>query len=92
MEDEAVCLNDELVPELINILRRSFIWLSEAVIQPTADLRDNLELDSMHMVELQAHLESRFEFRFDPMDDGLADAFDTVERLASYVRQQITEA
>jgi acyl carrier protein len=52
-----------------------------------ARFRENLDLDSLHMVELQVAIEDQFAVMFDPDDEGLLDAFTTVGALASYVRR-----
>ncbi len=59
--------------------------------RPDAHLRDDLGLDSLHLVAVQVAVEDRFGVAFDPMDEQLADAFRTVAGLARYVEYLLRE-
>lgn len=71
---------------ILGLIGERFAW-STPTEPATARtrLRDELDLDSIHLVELQAALEDRFGVVFDPADEQLLDAFDTVGSLADYV-------
>lgn len=51
--------------------------------------REDLDLDSLHMVEFQSIAEDEFGIIFDPEDEDLFDALSTVGKLASYVRSHV---
>ncbi len=69
--------------EIQAIARDRFDWIGNPDSQ--ADLRRDLGLDSLHLVELQVALEDRFNVIFDPFDEQLVEAFQTIGRLAAYV-------
>ena len=60
-----------------------FPWAGEPT--PDADLRADLDLDSLHLVELQVAVEDHFGVAFDPFDEQLIEAFRSVKHLATYV-------
>lgn len=80
MTDEAPTAVEEQIAVLV---REHFDWTGG--IAPDADLRHDLDLDSLHLIELQVAVEDHFAVMFDPFDEQLADAFDTLRHLASYV-------
>jgi acyl carrier protein len=80
---------DAVAGEIEKLILTRFSW----VVPPKRDLaaqrfREDLDLDSLHMVELQTAVEDHFAVIFDPEDDDLLDAFSTVGALASYVRRR----
>ena len=54
--------------------------------------REDLDLDSLHMVELQSVAEDEFGIIFNPEDDDLFDALSTIGALALYVQRHRGEA
>lgn len=71
---------------LVGLVEESFPWAAETgALTRAARLREDLELDSIHLVELQVLVEDAFEVRFDPADEGFLDAFDSLGALAAYV-------
>jgi len=71
--------------QIIQLIAEHFTWaLTE---QPTIDtrLREHLDLDSLHLVELQVAIEDQFRVTFDPTDEEFLDAFVTVGSLETYV-------
>jgi acyl carrier protein len=69
--------------EIQEIARARFDWIGDP--SPEADLRRDLALDSLHLVELQVAVEDRFNVIFDPLDEQLVEAFQTIGHLAAYV-------
>jgi acyl carrier protein len=61
------------------------------VAHPDARLREDLGLDSLHLVTLQVAVEDHYDIAFDPTDEHLADAFTTVGGLARYVGDLLRE-
>lgn len=54
-------------------------------ILPSHRLRDDLDLDSLDMVNLQIAIEDTFNISFDPIETDIAEAFESVESLANYL-------
>jgi acyl carrier protein len=73
----------EIEREIQAIARDRFDWIGDPDSQ--ADLRRDLDLDSLHLVELQVALEDRFNVTFDPFDEQLVEAFQTIGHLAAYI-------
>ena len=69
--------------EIIAIARTRFDWIGDP--GPDSDLRRDLDLDSVHLVELQVAVEDHFRVIFDPLDEQLVDAFTSVRHLGAYV-------
>ena len=69
--------------EILSITRDRFDWIGDAA--PDSDLREDLDLDSLHLAELQVAVEDRFAVVFDPLDEELVDAFTSVRHLSAYV-------
>lgn len=80
-------MNSETVLQVILwILINNFDWLADIdSILPEHRLRDDLELDSLAMVNLQVALEDELDMRFDPIEIDLAEVFETVESLADFL-------
>ena len=75
------------ITHVAELISARFPW-APALNGSVADarLREDLNLDSLHLVELQVAIEDHFGVRFDPHDRRLLDAFTTVGSLGSYVR------
>lgn len=75
--------------EIFAAIATELDWTSAELRQAQMDagltLRDDLGLDSLHLVALQVAVEDRYGLAFDPADEQLVDAFDTVASLAKYV-------
>lgn len=70
------------------ILVNLFDWITDAnQIFPEHRLREDLELDSVAMVNLQVAIEDEFDIRFDPIETDLAEVFDTVGSLADFIEK-----
>jgi acyl carrier protein len=69
--------------EILSIARAHFDWIGAA--GPDSDLRGDLDLDSLHLIELQVAVEDHFDVVFDPLDEQLVDAFTSVRHLSAYV-------
>jgi acyl carrier protein len=83
----------ETVAKIDKLVRSRFPW----VALPEKDLvsqrfREDLDLDSLHMVELQSVIEDEFGIVFDPEDEDLFDALSTFGALASYVQNHRARA
>ncbi len=72
---------------IAQLVQTLFPWTAGAEAGDEARLREDLGLDSLHLVELQMRVEDRFRVRFDPLDDGFIEAFETVGGLHRYVRR-----
>src|ERR1700712_1831147 len=74
-----------VIAEVQGLIRALFPWALEfGEPRPEARLREDLNLDSLDLVELQVAIEDRLTMRFDPADDGFLEAFDTVGSLARH--------
>jgi acyl carrier protein len=84
----------QIEQRIVEYVGGEFPWAIPQSPQPPGPgtrLRDDLQLDSLHLVELQVSLEDQFAVAFDPADEGLPDAFDTVGSLAAYVQRLLRE-
>lgn len=70
---------------LENILRKNFTWLESRPIKQDDELREDLELDSLSMVNLQVALEDSLGIRFDPIEMDIFSIFSTVGSLAEFI-------
>lgn len=59
--------------------------IEEKDITNESNLKFDLGLDSMAMVNLQVSIEDEFEFRFDPIETDLVEVFTTVGSLYSHL-------
>jgi len=84
---------EQVEHEIVAFIAAEFPWALPDGLPPARDarLRDDLSLDSLHLVALQVDVEDHFDVAFNPADEDLADAFDTVASLAGYVRQLMQE-
>jgi len=73
------------------ILLRTFSWLDENNITLESRLREDLELDSLAMVNLQVAIEDEFDIRFDPVETDLTEVFETVGTLINFIEKIQTE-
>ncbi|WKZ48469.1 MAG: phosphopantetheine-binding protein [Anaerolineales bacterium] len=48
-------------------------------------LREDLNLDSLDMINLQLAIEDRLHYKFDPLENNLAEVFESVESVASFL-------
>lgn len=79
-----------VLDEIVELIRSQFAWsLNGTRPNSGTRLREDLDLDSLHLVQLQVALEERFHVVFDAGDEQLLDAFITVGSLATYVQQLI---
>lgn len=71
---------------LTSILLELFPRLADMEpILPSHRLRDDLDLDSLDMVNLQIAIEDTFNINFDPIETDIAEVFESVESLANYL-------
>lgn len=76
--------------EIAGLISTMFPWcLRYGSPVPQAKLKDDLNLDSLHLVELQVAVEDHFRIRFDPADHDFLGAFTTVGGLAGYVEAKV---
>jgi acyl carrier protein len=81
-----------VLEQVVDLIITRFGWaVTGAETGPHTRLREDLDLDSLHLVELQVAVEDRFGVRFDPTDEQLLDAFSTVGSLDAYVRHLLEE-
>ena len=74
------------------MLVETFSWIYSAnAILPEHRLQEDLELDSLAMVNLQVAIEDRFSIRFDPISMDLVEVFETVGSLASFLDLYLEE-
>lgn len=77
---------------LKRILTLTFPWLTNTdQILPQHRLREDLELDSLAMVNLQVAVEDKFDIHFDPIETDLTDVFETVGSLGDFIENQLAE-
>lgn len=68
-----------------SLIESNFPWAATQGIATSTDLRNDVGLDSLHLVELQALIEAEIGVDFDPLDNGFLEAFDTFGTLVGYV-------
>ncbi|HYY09810.1 MAG TPA: phosphopantetheine-binding protein [Kineosporiaceae bacterium] len=85
---------EQVEQEIVALVAAELSWALPDGPPPgaSARLRDDLLLDSLHLVALQVNVEDHFGVAFDPADEELADAFDTIGSLAQYVRRLLGES
>ena len=71
--------------DVVTLLTEHFTWIDGSAVDDDTRLREDLGLDSLHLVELQVSVEDRLHVRFDPLDDTFLEAFETVGGLCRYV-------
>lgn len=72
------------------ILVDTFSWIDDASrINPEHRLQEDLELDSLALVNLQVAVEDRFDMRFDPISMDLFEVFETVGSLAGFLSERV---
>lgn len=81
----------DLCEAIAQEIRRLFTDAREVPITSTSRLADDLELDSLALVELQAAVEDVVGVEFD-IDDELIDAFTTVGTLARFALSRREES
>lgn len=70
-----------------------FSWIDGTdPILPEHRLQEDLELDSLAMVNLQVAIEDRFNIRFDPISMDLVEVFETVGSLAGFLNVHLEES
>jgi acyl carrier protein len=72
--------------EITRLITEHFAWTSDTPPETQARLREDLGLDSLHLVEFQVAIEDAFRVTFDPADEEFLDAFSTIGSLETYVR------
>ncbi len=77
--------------DVVELIQRYFSFVPEDKLRTTAHLRDDLGLDSIHLVELQVHLETAVGARFSPLDSDFLDAFEDITSLARYASRVAAE-
>lgn len=80
----------DVIAEVAEVIAAGFPWVLEyANVTADARLRDDLQLDSLHLVALQVAVEDRLGIRFDTADAALLDAFESVGALGSYAARRL---
>jgi acyl carrier protein len=72
--------------EITRLITEYFAWTSDTRLARQVRLREDLGLDSLHLVELQVAIEDALRVTFDPADEEFLDAFSTIGSLETYVR------
>jgi acyl carrier protein len=75
-----------ILDQITQLIGEHFAWTSSSQSVTQSRLREDLGLDSIHLVELQVAIEDCFQVTFDPTDDEFLDAFVTIGSLEAYVR------
>jgi len=75
-EDFIILLLGELFPQ---ITRDKFIVANQR-------LREDLNLDSLDMINLQLAIEERLHYKFDPLENNLAEIFESVESISNFLK------
>jgi acyl carrier protein len=71
--------------DVVALFAELFSWIDPGAVGDDTRLREDLGLDSLHLVELQVSVEDRLRVRFDPLDDEFFEAFETVGAFSRYV-------
>jgi acyl carrier protein len=75
-----------VMDQITQLIAKHFAWALTGQLTVDTRLREHLDLDSLHLVELQVAIEDQFRVTFDPTDEEFLDAFVTVGALEMYVR------
>ena len=81
-------MSSDIASQLVKqILVDTFDWNTDVNhILPEHRLREDLELDSLAMVNLQVAIEDELGVRFDPIGTDLGHVFETVGTLVDFLR------
>ncbi len=71
-----------------NILKENFIWLKNSNISLDSKLRDDLNLDSVSLINFQILIEDEFDIRFNPIEDNITEIFDDITSLINYLERK----
>jgi acyl carrier protein len=83
-------VTDTRINAMVKDIFVDFFELEESRVRPEATLFEDLELDSLDMVDLSVELQSRFGFTFDrEADEGRIRAIRTVQNFCDYVEEKV---
>lgn len=71
--------------KLKKILAYNFDWINEDDISETANLREELSLDSISLVKFQILVEDEFNIQFNPTQDDLNSLFESLVTLNEFI-------
>ena len=74
-----------------NILTTNFYWIENQDIKEKSNLRGDLKLDSISIINLQILIEDEFHIRFNPMERDLNEIFYSISSLIAYIEEQNNE-
>ncbi len=69
------------------ILINNFYWIKEKDIKLDSNLRYDLKLDSLSIINLQVTIEDEFGIRFNPLETDLSEVFNTISSLIKYIEK-----
>jgi len=74
-----------------DILTTNFYWIENQDIKEESNLRGDLRLDSISIINLQILIEDEFHIRFNPMERDLNEIFYSIPSLIAYIEEQNNE-
>ena len=74
-----------------DILTTNFYWIENQDIKEESNLRGDLRLDSISIINLQILIEDEFHIRFNPMERDLNEIFYSILSLIAYIEEQNNE-
>ena len=74
-----------------DILTTNFYWIENQDIKEESNLRGDLRLDSISIINLQILIEDEFHIRFNPMERDLNEIFYSILSLIAYMEEQNNE-
>jgi acyl carrier protein len=78
--------------KITNLLIDNFDWLHKDKIFLDSDLREDLQLDSISIINLQILIEDEFDIRFDPIENNLTEIFQTLNTLMKFLEKSNNES
>jgi len=77
--------------KIIDILKSNFKWLVDENIKMKSTIREDLQLDSISIINFQVLIEDEFDIIFNPMETDLVEVFTTISSLYKYVKMELDE-
>ena len=75
-----------MLTKIKNILKENFAWLESSNIFLESKLRNDLDLDSVSLINFQILIEDEFDVRFNPIEDDIAKIFYDISSLIDYLK------
>ena len=93
MSQEYRAMNSETALQIIQQILLNIIQppVNVRQILPQHRLREDLDLDSLFIVNLQVAIEDEFDMRFDPIENDLTEGIETVGSLVAFIENYLAK-